>query len=290
MPLRRFLRRIRTRPLSDTTIRRHLSRYEVLAETPRASEGDLLSRLESSRDFDFVNYSVDPDAFARYCKNEAYEERFPKYFEEFGAPDVWPRKLLEHFLSFDIIKPHPGGTYIDVAASNSPVVDILRTRYRVAKAYKQDLRYPAGVHGGIIGSNANAIPLPDASVDGILSHNSWEHFEGRADRGFLQESARLLRRGGTLCIVPLNIAAIGYQATSPAYWAAKALDGRLPEFDPRLPVVVRDDLKQRLVKVHSPDTLAEDVRLAAGIRFTVYRIENAARFGFQSLFLVGQRG
>jgi SAM-dependent methyltransferase len=56
-----------------------------------------------------------------------------------------------------------------------------------------------------VGSSADAIPLPDASVDFMMLHCTFEHFEGTADTGFVRECARLLRPDGRIIILPLYL-------------------------------------------------------------------------------------
>ena len=50
------------------------------------------------------------------------------------------------------------------------------------------------------------MPLPDGFCTKMALHCSFEHFEGDADSGFIQEAARVLRPGGRLCILPLYLA------------------------------------------------------------------------------------
>ncbi|MBM3315795.1 class I SAM-dependent methyltransferase, partial [candidate division WOR-3 bacterium] len=82
--------------------------------------------------------------------------------------------------------------------------EVYRALYQCA-AYRQDLSYPAGVHGNRIGGDAGAMPLPDGFATRMAMHCSFEHFEGDADIRFMREAARVLRPGGRLCIVPLYL-------------------------------------------------------------------------------------
>lgn len=274
---------------SESEIASHLARFNVLDRVPKRDGETLESALQSDAPFRFREYRIDVAGFDAYRENLRYETTFPRYFTEFGADGIWHRKLLEHFISFDIIEPKPGGTYIDVAASNSPVADILRETYGAAIAYRQDLRFRPGVHGNEIGSNAAEIPLPASSVDGILLHNSWEHFEGDSDRRALRECARLLRPGGRVCIIPLDVATVGYQVTSPSEWIRRSPKGDLPEFDARLPIVVDESVRQRLIKVHSVDTLREDAGTVPELDFVLNIITNSAELRFQRYFLSAEK-
>lgn len=113
-------------------------------------------------------------------------------------------KTLEHFLSLVLIDPRPGMTGVDVGSCQSILPGLARRVYGT-QVYEQDLTYPAGVHGERIGSSADAIPLPDGSVDFMTLHCTFEHFEGQADTGFVRECARLLRPGGKAVILPLYL-------------------------------------------------------------------------------------
>lgn len=286
--LQRYWRRLQP-SLTVLEIESHLAKFGSLAEKPKNSAAQLENDFRADTLFTVGEYGIDAQRFDTYRAQQRYQERFPKYFQEFGAEGVWNRKLLEHFISIDIIQPIPGGTYIDVAASNSPVSVILRETFGAAKAYRQDLRFPAGVHGDEIGSDAASVPLPDESVDGILMHNSWEHFEGDSDKQSLCECARLLRPGGRVCIIPLDIASTGYQITSPSEWERKAVAGKLPSFDPRLPVIVDNSARQRLIKVHSFESLREDVAETPELECTLHIVTNNHTHGFQRYFLSAQK-
>ena len=58
------------------------------------------------------------------------------------------------------------------------------------------MSYQPGIHREYVGSNADDIPFPDNHLNGIVSHNSFEHFEGISDLVFLIEAKRLLKTGG----------------------------------------------------------------------------------------------
>jgi len=113
-------------------------------------------------------------------------------------------KTLEHFLSLILIDPRPGMTGVDVGSCQSILPGLVRRVYGT-QVYEQDLTYPDGVHGERIGSSADAIPLPDHSVDFMTLHCTFEHFEGNADTGYVRECARLLRPGGKAIILPLYL-------------------------------------------------------------------------------------
>jgi hypothetical protein len=145
----------------------------------------------------------------RFVEGHRLHLRMPDYsgeYRTYGGSMIHCllEKSLEHYLSFALAEPQAGQTAVDIGSCKSVVPEILRRVYGV-QCYEQDLEYPAGVHGWKVGSSAAQIPLPDASVDFMTLHCTFEHFEGSADTGFVQECARLLRPGGRVIILPLYL-------------------------------------------------------------------------------------
>jgi hypothetical protein len=165
-----------------------------------------------------VEKAVDVEDFDRWFSRMNYEEGFPTYKKEFSGPGVLRRKALEHYLSIELCDVRPTDVFMDVASSNSIVPELLRSHYGLERVYRQDLRYPEGIDGWTIGSDARAIPLPDESVDVVTLHNSIEHFDGGADAAFILEAARLLRPAGRLCVIPLFLANRSSVYTNESLW------------------------------------------------------------------------
>jgi SAM-dependent methyltransferase len=113
-------------------------------------------------------------------------------------------KLLEYFLTLEILDIQAGQVIIDVASEYSIFPAMVRQRYG-ATVFRQDLIYPRGIHGDRIGGNAAAMPVRDGFADALVLHNSFEHFEGTADSDFIAESWRVLKPGGTVVIIPLFV-------------------------------------------------------------------------------------
>jgi hypothetical protein len=165
---------------------------------------DLVQKELISRGFHVGEWDVSSfvDEFSDYIKLPEYEGSY----REYGGKDLcsFLEKALEHFLSFKIAEPKPGQVYMDVGSCVSVVPQILR-QYHGCECYVQDLELPAGVNGWNVGSNAAKIPLPDSSLDGMMLHCTFEHFEGEADSQFIRECARLLKPGGKAVILPLYV-------------------------------------------------------------------------------------
>lgn len=140
--------------------------------------------------------------FRSFVQLPEYEGPYRFYGGKTGTSFL--EKALEHFLSFELAQPAAGLTFVDVGSCMSVVPGILRRRYNCI-CYEQDLEYPPGINGWKIGSNASSIPLPDHSVDRILLHCTFEHFEGHADSEFVRECGRLLKPAGSCIILPLYL-------------------------------------------------------------------------------------
>ncbi|MGB9871740.1 MAG: methyltransferase domain-containing protein, partial [Anaerolineae bacterium] len=144
-------------------------------------------------------YAVDVADYSRYFMAARYREDFPNYY-----PFNLPEKVLEHYLAAVLLQLTEQDIYIDIASEHSPAPDIYHRLYGV-KAYRQDLCYPPGLNGDMIGGDAANMPVPDGFATKMALHCSFEHFEGNSDIGFIREAARVLRPGGAVCIVPLYL-------------------------------------------------------------------------------------
>jgi len=162
-------------------------------EIPGQIQGELGPRLKL--------YALDAEAFWRFRESCGYAEPYTQYM----GPRLLNEKLLEHYVSLDLLRPRSGEVLIDVASAVSPFAEYTARRLG-CRAYSLDLLYPAGVHGNRIGCGVDRIPLPDATVDLLTLHCSIDHFEAGRDTLFLREAARLLRPGGRLCVLPVYFA------------------------------------------------------------------------------------
>jgi len=160
---------------------------------------------------DIVNLNIDKDKFIAFSKNAGYKSVLYKLIYK----QHFTQKVLEHYLSLELLDINKDDTYIDVASAYSEFPDIVRNKYN-CKVYHQDLSYPEGVYEDMIGSNASNIPLPNESITKIALHNSFEHFENDSDIKFINECDRLLIKGGRVCIVPFYLSDIYYILSNPA--------------------------------------------------------------------------
>lgn len=145
---------------------------------------------------------IDVSRFEAHLRSFAYPRSYAGGpIQEGGNRE---NKLLEYFLSLEILDIHPGDVVIDVASEYSIFPTVVR-RLCGATIYRQDLIFPEGVHGDRIGGDAARMVVRDQFADALVLQNSLEHFEGDADSGFVGESWRILRPGGMVLIVPLFV-------------------------------------------------------------------------------------
>lgn len=209
--------------------------------------------------------------FARFVQLSAYASEYKFY----GGDSEHCRleKALEHYVSFDLIRPKAGMVGVDVGSCRSVAPQLLRERYG-CRCYEQDLAYAPGVRGDQIGSSADAIPLPDSSVDFMTLHCTFEHFEGNADTGFVFECARLLKPGGQVVVLPLYVNLTFCNVTGEIDPRTRANIGFDPNAAQRCLI---PEWHNRFGRHYSPAALIERVICPAeqiGLRYTLHRVEN----------------
>jgi hypothetical protein len=180
--------------------------------------------------------------------------KFEKYLKNAPYPSIYysgnsnlREKQYEHFQCLQLLDPHAGGTYIDIAASTSPLWEVASTS-GLGKWYAQDIMFAAGIHDHYVGCDAARLPFGDASIDGMYASCSLEHFENDADTLFFVEAERVLRKGAKLVIAPLYLGLTPFTCTD-AYFSEDV------EFDPETDVCIIDGWGNRHGRFYSPATL-----------------------------------
>lgn len=144
-------------------------------------------------------FSIDTDKYRKYVSDAEYNAI--RLYQKRGKSATFAEKSLEHFVAAELISLSADDVYIDIANSCSPVPEIYHGLYGCT-VYRQDLLYPEGQHGKIIGGDAANMPLPDGFATKMAMHCSFEHFEDNADSRFIKEAERVLKSGGKLCVIP----------------------------------------------------------------------------------------
>jgi len=201
--------------------------------------------------------------------------RLPDYPKNYAAGPVTEggvreKKLMEYYVSLELLNVQPTDTVIDVASEWSIFPDVLR-KLTGATVYQQDLIYPPGIHGYRIGGNAAEMTVPDGFANKLVLHNSFEHFEGDADTNFIFEAWRVLRPGGKVCIIPFYLSDQHSIITDPL------LDRRSVVWDNDARIVEIPWCHHRFGRFYSADTAYRHVLVPAkqaGFEVRLYRILN----------------
>lgn len=151
---------------------------------------------------DMQSYYIDVAAFHAHVEACGYPHNYAAGSADTGGGRE--EKLLEYFVSLDLLAVLPTDVVVDVASEWSIFPEVLRS-LSGATVYRQDLIYPPGIDGDRIGGSAAQLPVPHGFADKLVLHNSFEHFEGTADTDFILEAWRVLKPGGALCILPLFV-------------------------------------------------------------------------------------
>jgi SAM-dependent methyltransferase len=167
-----------------------------------------------------VSYLVDEIDWKDWIARATYDD-FPNYMDVQNS-SVFLEKSLEHFLAAQWLQLVPDDIYIDIASWISPVADIYHRLYGCT-SFRQDLAFPDGIHGDVIGGDAAKMPVPDGFATKMALHCSFEHFEGDADIRFIQEAERVLKCGGILVIVPLYVAEDYCIHVDPVTWIRRRI-------------------------------------------------------------------
>lgn len=212
-------------------------------------------------------HSVDLDAFNDYVRQSSY----PKNYAAGPMDDGGRReqKLLEYFVSLEFLEIRSSDVVIDVASEWSMFPGVVRESIG-ATVYRQDLCYPAGIHADRIGGTAARMPVPDGFADKLVLHSAFGHFEGVADTEFVGEAWRVLKPGGTLCILPL------FMSDRYAILTDPLVNRRGVVWDEGARIVERLWWHNRFGRIYDAAALNRRV-LTPGRQFltTIYRITNA---------------
>jgi SAM-dependent methyltransferase len=132
------------------------------------------------------------------------QKYYPDYLKQYGS--IAHKKLMEFYTSFYLLEPMDQHVFMDAGGG----YDGYLSKLSCARKILQDIRIAPGLQELLqvecIESSAEAISLPDQSVDRISCHHSFEHFQYDSDIGFIKEVQRILKPGGMCCILPLFIA------------------------------------------------------------------------------------
>lgn len=229
--------------ISHRGYRRHVDKYfEIYSD-------EIVNAL-SCLPVEMKTYEIGLEGHASHLGSFAYPPNYAAGpMDEGGHRE---QKLLEYFVSLDLLDIQPNDVVVDVASEWSIFPEVVR-KLKGARVYKQDLIYRPGIHGDYIGSSAENMPVPDGFADKLVLHNAFEHFEGMADSDFILEAWRVLKPGGTLAILPLLVSGRHTVLTDP-------LVGRRGiVWDEEAQVTERLGFNNRFARFYDATTLRERV-------------------------------
>ncbi|MEG4320136.1 MULTISPECIES: methyltransferase domain-containing protein [unclassified Microcoleus] len=214
---------------------------------------------------DVEDYKIDVDDYRKYFQAARYAEDFPDYYS-FNLPE----KALEHYIAAKLLQLNNKDIYIDIASQHSPTPTIYSRLFGV-NPYLQDLDYPQGLHGNMIGGDAANMAVPDGFASKMALHCSFEHFENSSDMGFIREVSRVLRPGGAICILPLYMFDEYAIQTDPAVSIPQEV-----KFDDDATVYCAYGWGNRHGRFYDPEHLLSRVcNNLNGMKLKVYKIVNA---------------
>lgn len=131
---------------------------------------------------------------------------FPEWPRRYG--DIAHKKLIELFVTFQILEPDADDTYLDAAGGRNSYADRIKCKIKYLHVYQLNryLNHQYANKVQFVEGDAAKIDLDDGSISKISCHHSFEHFQNQSDIQFINEVQRLLVPGGKCCIVPLFLA------------------------------------------------------------------------------------
>ena len=244
------------------------SRVDISKPAQDAVEAALRASGVHIEEFDVSPWTT---AFKAFRHLSEYEGEYRTYAGD--LEHCLLEKALEHFISLILIRPQAGMTGIDIGSCKS-VLPVLARRVYGVRYFEQDLDYSPGVKGDRIGSSADAIPLPDGTVDFMTLHCTFEHFEGNADIGYVRECARLLRPGGCVVILPLYLNAAHCNVTGETSADRRKSIGWDPD---AAHYCVIPEWRNRFGRHYSPGAFVERIHgtaVGCGLRPRLLKIRN----------------
>lgn len=208
-------------------IYRNASRYQ----NPNIEELRFIENVLVALGVNVESYGPHPDQFKDFLQ----KQWFPAYYHGGYEGGVWDEKLLEHWISSELLCLHefePADIYVDVAAASSPWAKILRDKLGFT-AFAIDLGAVPDEYRGIEyyrQEDATNTSFQSDSVRGISLHCAYEMFSRDDDILLIAEISRILRPGGKAVILPLYMHTHYCSYSSPEYFGKSYCDPNAHEY------------------------------------------------------------
>lgn len=243
------------------------------------TSAELLLVEQNLRALDVVihDYLPTPNAF-KIFKSENW---FPLDYHGGQDSGVWNEKLLEYWLSSELLglKDYSKeDVFVDIAACDSPWAKTLRERLGlIAFAIDLDSNNPAYRNLDYYRiEDATKTTFQSKSVTGCSLHCAYEMFMRDDDRNLIAESARILKPGGKMIILPLYMHTHYCSYATPEYFGKGYSDSNAKEyirFDcTGIPSSRKYDAKSLKERVLDPI-------IAQGMTYKLYVLRNKIEFG-----------
>lgn len=180
---------------------------------------------------EMADYAPAPGLFQQF-KAGAW---FPPNYHGGEASGVWDEKLLEHWISGDLLGLWhwvKEDIYVDIAACNSPWAQVLHERLGLS-TFAIDLGPvgPSYCHLPYYRSeNATQTTFQDSSIAGASLQCAYEMFVGDDDQRLIPELARILKPGGKAIILPLYMHTHYCAYSTPEYFGKGYPDADAQEY------------------------------------------------------------
>jgi Glycosyltransferase len=229
-----------------------------------ACNADLISSSLSQLGIEVIDYTVDIDEYQQFFQDAEYIKNFPQY--NFSLPE----KSLEHYLAVKFLELNSNDVYIEVGSEADIASKIYPHLYGVS-SYVHSSAYPSGINQNMIGGTVTNLPLPDGFATKMAVH-TFCSLEEDADMGFIKEAARLLKPGGSVCILPLYLFDEYAIQTDPV----TAISTGGVNFEEDAIVYCSLGWGHRHARFYDPQHLLDRIcRNLNGLKLKIYRIKNA---------------
>lgn len=209
--------------------------------------------------FEINDFEIDIEDYRKYFRLAQYTENFPDY-HQYNITE----KSLEHYISSRLLDLSDKDVFIDITNESSPAPIIYRNLFG-AETSRQVFNRDQ------IEDDITNIPLADESATKMALFCSFEHFEGDSDITFIKEITRVLKPGGSVCIVPLYLSQEYSIVTDPVVAVSQNVG-----FENKSVVCCVKGLKSRFSRFYDPVSLKNRIQNNLGdLTLRIFRITNA---------------